>query len=111
MIDPAELNARGVRARVALNTLQTLITAPQQALAVAYAAAVFSNLMRALEQDAGVVAGYFGSSGAELPEINPFTGVPMPQAVSHEPPPFFTGPSPAPLNPSPPTDPFTPPSP
>jgi hypothetical protein len=85
VIDPRELNGRGVRAREALDILRTTITAPQQALSVAFAYATFSNLMRALEQDAGVAPGYFGSAGAALPEINPFDGVEMPAAIGQAP--------------------------
>jgi hypothetical protein len=101
VIDPRELNGRGVRAREALDILRTTIPStqfPQQALSVAFAYAVFSNLMRALEQDAGVAPGYFGSLGAPLPEINPFDGVEMPPAVGQQAP-FITRPSQDPLNP------------
>ena len=109
MLDPRDLNARGVRARQAFDILLTLVTAPQPALVAAYARATFSNLMKALEDDYGVAPGYFGSQGALLQEINPFDGNPMPPPVSREPPPQFTPPSTAPLNPPTPTNPPTPP--
>jgi hypothetical protein len=102
MIDVRELSGRGVRTREAFDILRTTIIAsqqPQQALEVAYAFAVFSNLMRALEQDYGVVPGYFGSMGATLPEINPFDGVEMPAAVNLGPLPVFAQPKQGPLNP------------
>jgi hypothetical protein len=108
MLDPRELNAKGVRAREALDILRTTIQSPQfpqQALSVAYAFATFSNLMAALEQDAGVVPGYFGSMGARLPEINPFDGAELPAAVSLGPLPVFARPSQDPLAPpAPPPD-------
>jgi hypothetical protein len=105
MIDVRELNGRGVRARQALEVLRTVIKEPQMALEVAYAYAVFSNLMGALEQDYGVAPGYFGSAGATLQEINPFDGAVMPAPVSQEPPPAFDRPSQEPLNPpAPPPD-------
>lgn len=88
MLDPTTLNAQGVRVRQALDVLRATVIAPQQALSVAYAYATFSNLMKALEEDAGVQPGYFGSQGAALLEVNPFSGVAMPRAVSGEPAPL-----------------------
>jgi hypothetical protein len=108
MIDAQELNAQGVRVRQALDILRTVITEPQMALEVAYAYAVFSNLMRALEQDYDVFPGYFGSAGAALPEINPFDGVVMPPPVSLEAPPAFIRASPAEPAPDPPPEPPAP---
>lgn len=87
MLDPATLNAKGVRMREALEILRASITEPQMALEVAFTRAVFSNLMQALERDYGVFPGYFGSDGAQI-EINPFDGVAMPPPVSLESPPI-----------------------
>jgi hypothetical protein len=103
MLAPQELNARAVRVRQAFDILRTLVTEPQQALVVAYAWATFSNLMVALEEDAGVFPGYFGSGAARLPEINPFDGVEMPPAVSTDAPPASTRFPKDPLNPPAPT--------
>jgi hypothetical protein len=108
MIDAATLNAKGVRTRQALDILRTTIKTPQQALSVAYAYATFSNLMRALEEDAGVFPGYFGSAGPLLPEVNPFDGVVMPAAVSGEPAPPFNQPKQAGVPAAPPFDTPTP---
>jgi len=103
MIDPREMNARGVRVRDALTILQDAVGDPQLALEVQYARAVINNLLLALEKDAGVLPSYFGSVGTTLLELNPFDGKQMPPAVSREPPPAFDAPSREPLIPPAPT--------
>jgi hypothetical protein len=103
MIDPRDLNGQGVRVSQAMAVLQGAISDPQLSLRAQYLWAVINNLLLTLEQDAGVLPSYFGSTGAKLIEVNPFDGKQMPPAVSHEPPPAFNPPSRAPLNPPAPT--------
>jgi hypothetical protein len=99
MLDHRDLNARGIRIREAIATLLAVTSDPQLSLEVQYVRATVNNLLFALEQDAGVLPSYFGSFGAPLLELNPFSGLAMPAAVSMEPPPAFDAPSQAPLAP------------
>jgi hypothetical protein len=94
MLDPRDLNAKGVRIRDAMTTLLAIAaTNPQLSLEAQYVRALVNNLLFALEQDAGVPPSYFGSLGAQLLELNPFSGVAAPAAISMEPPPAFNAPA------------------
>jgi hypothetical protein len=68
MIDPATLQALGTATRGGLTGAAELLVEPSReiAYALAYAQAANNNLLFALEQDAGVPNGFFGSQGFQV---------------------------------------------
>lgn len=70
MIDPTVLSDLGSRTMGALTALDEELAPPRPspaAYALGYARVLANNLLHALEEDAGVPPGYFGSQGVELP--------------------------------------------
>lgn len=88
MPTPQELNATGTTLRVAFETLANRFRDPTNAPYLDFVFAAMSNHLLSLERADGVPAGFYGSQGAPVLEINPGSGLAMSSRLGQLPPPM-----------------------
>lgn len=105
MPTPQELNATGTTLRIAFETLASRFRDTNNAPYLDFVFAALSNHLLSLERADGVPAGFYGSQGAPVLEINPGTLLPLPIRLGEPPPPApLTLPTPPPDAEQPPGD-------